>query len=206
MLVIGAACFAGLGLAAAALIRSAEAVAAVVNVIVLPMSFLSGAFGTTDNLPAALELVADVLPLKYLIELVLATYVDGDAALEAPRRDRRHGGLGRRRLPRRPRPLRLGAARALEDFRSGVLPLAMQNLAQIAFLDEDGDIRINFGMFAGREATRAEIDELASALLEEVDAITIVAEQRTIADREMEASVHQIRVELGDETTRSGRS
>ena len=50
-LVIGAACFAGLGLAAAALIRSAEAVAAVVNVIVLPMSFLSGAFGTTDNLP-----------------------------------------------------------------------------------------------------------------------------------------------------------
>jgi len=77
-LVIGAACFAGLGLAAAALIRSAEAVAAVVNVIVLPMSFLSGAFGTTDNLPPVLELVADVLPLKYLIELVLATYVDGE--------------------------------------------------------------------------------------------------------------------------------
>jgi ABC-2 type transport system permease protein len=77
-LVIGAACFAGLGLAAAALIRSAEAVAAVVNVIVLPMTFLSGGFGTTDNLPPALELVADVLPLKYLIELVLATYVDGD--------------------------------------------------------------------------------------------------------------------------------
>ena len=77
-LVIGAACFAGLGLAAAALIRSADAVAAVVNVIVLPMSFLSGAFGTTDNLPPVLELVADVLPLKYLIELVLATYVDGD--------------------------------------------------------------------------------------------------------------------------------
>lgn len=75
----------------------------------------------------------------------------------------------------------------------------MQNLAQIAFLDEDGDIRINFGMFAGREATRAEIDELAGALLEEVDAITIVAEQRTIADREMEASVHQIRVELDED-------
>ena len=78
VLAIGAACFAGLGLAAAALIRSADAVAAVVNVIILPMSFLSGAFGTTDNLPAALEVVADVLPLKYLIELVLATYVDGD--------------------------------------------------------------------------------------------------------------------------------
>jgi hypothetical protein len=32
-----------------------------------------------------------------------------------------------------------------------------------------------------------------------VSAITIVAEQRTIADRDMEASVHQIRVELDEE-------
>jgi ABC-2 type transport system permease protein len=77
---VGAIAFAGLGLAAAAMIRSAEAVAAVVNVIVLPMSFLSGSFGETDNLPRALEIVADVLPLKYLIELVLATYVDGEQA------------------------------------------------------------------------------------------------------------------------------
>jgi len=75
----------------------------------------------------------------------------------------------------------------------------MQELAQIAFLDEAGDIRINFGMFAGREATQAEIDELAHTLLAEFETITIVAEQRTIADREMEASIHQIRVELGDE-------
>ena len=78
----------------------------------------------------------------------------------------------------------------------------MQALAPIAFLDEDGDIRVNFGMFAGRDATQAEIDELANALLAEVDAITIVAEQRTVADREMEASVHQIRIELDDEDAR----
>ncbi|MGZ8782381.1 MAG: hypothetical protein ACXWZB_02670 [Gaiellaceae bacterium] len=75
----------------------------------------------------------------------------------------------------------------------------MQNLAQIAFLDDDGDIRVNFGMFSGREATQAEIDDLAHLLLTEVEAITIVAEQRTVADREMEASVHQIRVELNGE-------
>ena len=72
----------------------------------------------------------------------------------------------------------------------------MQDLAPIAFVDHDGDIRVNFGMFAGREATQAEIDDLAKFLLDEVSAVTIVAEQRTIADREMEASVHQIRVEL----------
>jgi pyruvate kinase len=76
----------------------------------------------------------------------------------------------------------------------------MQELAPIAFVDDDGDIRVNFGMFAGREATRAEIDDLANALLDEVEAITIVAEQRTIADRDMEASVHQIRIELAEDS------
>ena len=74
----------------------------------------------------------------------------------------------------------------------------MQDLASIAFVAEDGDIRINFGMFAGRDATAAEIDELAHDLLEEVQDVTIVAEQRSVADREMEASVHQIRIELDD--------
>ena len=76
----------------------------------------------------------------------------------------------------------------------------MREIAPIAFVDDDGDIRVNFGMFAGREATRAEIDDLANALLDEVDAITIVAEHRTVADREMEASVHQIRIELAEES------
>jgi ABC-2 type transport system permease protein len=83
-LLLGAVSFAGLGLAAAALIHSAEAVAAVVNVIILPMSFLSGSFGETDNLPRVLELVASVLPLKYLVDLVLATYVDGEQLWEHP--------------------------------------------------------------------------------------------------------------------------
>jgi hypothetical protein len=72
----------------------------------------------------------------------------------------------------------------------------MQELAPIAFLDDAGDIRVNFGMFAGREATQAEIDDLARTLLERIPAVTIVAEQRTVADRDMEASVHQIRIEL----------
>jgi hypothetical protein len=75
----------------------------------------------------------------------------------------------------------------------------MQKLAPIAFLDEEGDIRVNFGVFAGREATQAEIDDLARTLLSEVEAVTVVAEHRTIVDRDMEASVHQIRVELGEE-------
>ncbi|MHB1244727.1 MAG: ABC transporter permease [Gaiellaceae bacterium] len=83
-LALGAASFAGLGLAIAALVRSGEAIAAVVNVIILPMSFLSGSFGPADALPGALEAVRDVLPLRYLIDLVLGAYVGGDAVWERP--------------------------------------------------------------------------------------------------------------------------
>lgn len=84
-LLLGGVAFTGLGLAAAALIRSAESVAAVVNVVVLPMSFLSGSFGAAENLPGVLEVVADVLPLKYLIELVLGAYVRGETITDHPR-------------------------------------------------------------------------------------------------------------------------
>lgn len=72
----------------------------------------------------------------------------------------------------------------------------MQELAPIAFVDEQGDVRVNFGMFAGRDATQAEIDDLAHTLLDRIPSVTIVSEQRTVADREMEASIHQIRIEL----------
>ncbi len=73
----------------------------------------------------------------------------------------------------------------------------MQELAPIVFVSDDGDIRINFGVFAGREVTQAEIDDLAHRFLEELESVTIVSEQRTIVDREMEVSVHQIRIEPG---------
>ena len=40
------------------------------------------------------------------------------------------------------------------------------------------ELRINFGVFAGRSATPAEIDELARLLLPELGDVTIVAEDR----------------------------
>jgi len=81
----------------------------------------------------------------------------------------------------------------------------MRDKAPIALLDEDGDIRVNFGVFAGREATQAEIDDLAHILLEELEPVTIIAEQRSIVDREMEVSVHQIRIERGEGDGDTGR-
>jgi ABC-2 type transport system permease protein len=77
-LAVGAAAMAALGVGVAGLIRSAEGASAVVNVIVLPMSFLSGAFGPTRNLPRFLEALADALPLRHFLDAVQGVYLDGD--------------------------------------------------------------------------------------------------------------------------------
>ena len=84
-IVLGVACFAGLGLAAAALIRSSEGVSAVVNVIVLPMAFLSGAFGPTRDFPAFLQAIADVLPLTYFLDIVNGVYLGGESLFADPK-------------------------------------------------------------------------------------------------------------------------
>jgi ABC-2 type transport system permease protein len=74
---IGTAVFAAIGLAAAAVIRSAEGSSAVVNFVLLPMAFLSGSFGPTRHYPRFLRALGDVLPLKYFIDVVKATYLGG---------------------------------------------------------------------------------------------------------------------------------
>jgi len=83
-IVLGVVCFAGMGLAAASLIRSAEGVSAVVNVVVLPMAFLSGSFGPTRDFPAFLQAIADVLPLTYFLDIVDGVYLDGDSLFADP--------------------------------------------------------------------------------------------------------------------------
>ena len=59
------------------------------------------------------------------------------------------------------------------------------------------EVRVNFGVFAGRQATPAEIDELGAWLLDEIGAVTIVAEERHELDATLETSVHLVRIELG---------
>ena len=83
-LLLGTACFAGLGLAASSVIRSAEGSSAVVNLILLPMAFLSGSFGPTEDYPSFLQAIGDVLPLKYVIDLIGAVYLDGDGVWSEP--------------------------------------------------------------------------------------------------------------------------
>jgi ABC-2 type transport system permease protein len=77
VVLLGGVAFAGLGFGAASLIRSAEGSSAVVNLIILPMAFLSGSFGPTRSYPEVLQRIADVLPLTYLIDLLEAAYLRG---------------------------------------------------------------------------------------------------------------------------------
>ena len=83
-LLLGVAGFAGLGFGATSLIRSAEGSSAVVNLIVLPMAFLSGSFGATRDYPELLRWVADVLPLTYLIEVFKNVYLRGESFWHDP--------------------------------------------------------------------------------------------------------------------------
>jgi len=66
--------------------------------------------------------------------------------------------------------------------------------------DDPGiEVRVNFGVFAGRHATPAEIDELAATLRELVPAFAILAEERHEFADSIEAKVHQVVVEVPHE-------
>ena len=58
------------------------------------------------------------------------------------------------------------------------------------------EVRVNFGVFAGRVVTPAEIDELATVLADLVPAFAILAEERHEFGGEVEASVHQVVIEV----------
>jgi hypothetical protein len=64
------------------------------------------------------------------------------------------------------------------------------------------EVRINFGVFAGRNASPAEIDDLASALRDLLPSFALVAEERHEFGGDVEASVHQVVVEVPREHAR----
>jgi hypothetical protein len=62
------------------------------------------------------------------------------------------------------------------------------------------EIRVNFGVFGGRDATSAELDELGKLLVPEVGEVSIVAEQRHEMSPDAEVVVHQVRVAIPPES------
>jgi len=61
------------------------------------------------------------------------------------------------------------------------------------------EVRVNFGLYAGRHATPAEIDELAAVLREFVPEFTVVAEERHEFADDVEAALHQVVVKVPQE-------
>jgi hypothetical protein len=58
------------------------------------------------------------------------------------------------------------------------------------------EVRVNFGMLTGREATRTEIDHLAHALRRLAPSFEIVSEERHEFGGDSEASLHQVVIEM----------
>jgi hypothetical protein len=56
------------------------------------------------------------------------------------------------------------------------------------------EIRINFGVFAGRDATTAELEELGKLLLPEAGEVSVVGEERHELAEDVEVVLHQVRV------------
>jgi ABC-2 type transport system permease protein len=65
---LGVICFAALGVAFSHAIPNEDAAPAYTNAIFLPLIFISGVFYSTDDLPEALKVIAEALPLKHLID------------------------------------------------------------------------------------------------------------------------------------------
>ena len=57
-------------------------------------------------------------------------------------------------------------------------------------------VRVNFGVYTGRNATAAEIDDLARSLRTHVPAFTVIAEERHQFGDDMETSLHQVMIEV----------
>jgi hypothetical protein len=60
------------------------------------------------------------------------------------------------------------------------------------------EIRINFGVFAGRDATTAELEELGKLLVPEAGEVSVVGEERHDLAEDVEVVVHQVRVAVPD--------
>lgn len=73
----GVATFACLGIAFAQVIPNFDSAPAYTNAVFLPAIFISGVFYSSESMPRVLEVIADVLPLKHVIDGMYAGIVSG---------------------------------------------------------------------------------------------------------------------------------
>jgi ABC-2 type transport system permease protein len=77
LIIAGTLAFMSIGLLAGSWAKSQEGASAIVNILVLPMAFLSGSFFPLDSAPAWLRTFSQVLPLKHLNTAMLDVMARG---------------------------------------------------------------------------------------------------------------------------------
>ena len=75
---LGVVCFASLGVALSHAIPNSESAPAYVNAVFLPMLMIAGVFYDEENAPAVLRDIAEVLPLKHLVDGLSGAIVHGE--------------------------------------------------------------------------------------------------------------------------------
>jgi ABC-2 type transport system permease protein len=81
-LAAGVICFASLGVALAHAIPNSESAPAYVNAVFLPMILLAGVFYDDENAPVVLRDIAEVMPLKHLIDGLSGAIVHGEGVAD----------------------------------------------------------------------------------------------------------------------------
>jgi hypothetical protein len=82
-----------------------------------------------------------------------------------------------------------------------------QTIAFVVEQEPSGlEIRINFGVFAGRDATTAELEELGKLLVPEAGEVSIVGEERHEMAEEVEVVLHQVRVTIAPDRVPDDRA
>jgi ABC-2 type transport system permease protein len=78
----GVVTFGALGIALSHAIPNFDSAPAYVNAVFLPVILISGVFNSTDDLPAAIRAVAEVLPLTHVIEGLSGAIVTGQGVAD----------------------------------------------------------------------------------------------------------------------------
>ncbi|MFF8773094.1 ABC transporter permease [Kitasatospora sp. NPDC015120] len=75
--------FMSIGLLAGSIARTEEAANGLSQIIVLPMSFLSGSFFPTDDMPGWLKAISEALPLRHLVTSAQSVLSRGGGVMDA---------------------------------------------------------------------------------------------------------------------------
>jgi len=81
-LTVGVVCFASLGVALSHAIPNPESAPAWVNAVFLPQLLIAGVFYDDEDAPAVIRDIADVLPLKHLIDGLSGAMVHGEGVAD----------------------------------------------------------------------------------------------------------------------------